>query len=377
MGNFDTEASFPRFGDLPPEIRHMIWTSALPGPRIVELQQRNLKITVGEWYRNHGPGRYFDEKDATERLARYLFQEEDGLRELQVLLGLPDWDPILGDPEILEGRIRKDHPERTVTEHLSLLPMQGFKSRDPFPQSILSSCREAHQIASRIFRPYFKTVGAAPETYLDCQHDIVYIRYPRFSSFMGSSYNISDTLLSLSDTDTLHDVARIQNLAIQLTTMSDGEHARSYFQGEEFEYYLANLLSDFGGVRRLILVLTHICAESLDLKEEPFQFIAPYDVEATCEAYEEYITNFGSGNEGIPDMKYMRLEPFNADLKTLAEKLRECSDADRETYPIPQVEYKIAINAVTKERMDDLRKRCQEIDAKIGKQDSSTATNCI
>jgi hypothetical protein len=36
-------STFHRFGDLPQEIRHMIWEEAMPGPRIVRAKLRHFK----------------------------------------------------------------------------------------------------------------------------------------------------------------------------------------------------------------------------------------------------------------------------------------------------------------------------------------------
>lgn len=41
VANF-TGASFPRFNELPSELRLMIWQYSLPGPRIVYLQRKPL-----------------------------------------------------------------------------------------------------------------------------------------------------------------------------------------------------------------------------------------------------------------------------------------------------------------------------------------------
>lgn len=43
------DQTFPFFPNLPTEIHLMIWELTLPGPRIVHLQQRRLKTTIGEW----------------------------------------------------------------------------------------------------------------------------------------------------------------------------------------------------------------------------------------------------------------------------------------------------------------------------------------
>jgi len=74
--------AFKRFPELPRDIRLMIWKVALP-PQIVELWQRNLKVTAGEGNWNNCPENAILE----ERMDYYIEYDDKGNSKLENFLG--------------------------------------------------------------------------------------------------------------------------------------------------------------------------------------------------------------------------------------------------------------------------------------------------
>jgi hypothetical protein len=51
MTDVTNDRSFPQFGQLPKEVRLIIWEMALPRPRVVNVRMRSLKKTYLQWKR--------------------------------------------------------------------------------------------------------------------------------------------------------------------------------------------------------------------------------------------------------------------------------------------------------------------------------------
>lgn len=116
---------FPRFNDLPFEIRRSIWTYALPSPRIVYLERKRLR-----WFEC---SRVYSDKavDETNKKAAYFeghLDEEAG----------PDGAQAVGPGP--SGQV-------------------GFKSQSSIP--MLYVCRESYLVASKVYTRAFVGAGLA------------------------------------------------------------------------------------------------------------------------------------------------------------------------------------------------------------------------
>jgi hypothetical protein len=54
MASTDGAKTFHKSGNLPKEIRLLIWESVLPNPRVVNIVQKPLELTVRDWERANG-----------------------------------------------------------------------------------------------------------------------------------------------------------------------------------------------------------------------------------------------------------------------------------------------------------------------------------
>jgi hypothetical protein len=168
---------FTKFVQLPQEIRLMIWEEALPPPRIVELQQRNLKTTLGESRWGGCP-----ENPTRRDFIDHYMEYEDGRPRLSKVLGFEDLSELQDRIflHLTEEERRIARHETNLNAWIPFLPMPGLRSAlQPLQiQSIMLSCRESHFVASRFYKRAFGTHAGFPETYFDFQRYIIpEIRY--------------------------------------------------------------------------------------------------------------------------------------------------------------------------------------------------------
>jgi hypothetical protein len=131
---FPREKIFTKFKDLPKEIRLLIWTFALPGPRVVYLKQYALAADVAM------------------------------VRDIRAgnIVGTTSLDGIKDDRGGLDS-------------------LWGFRSPTPIP-ALLLACHESFEVASRSYSRQFSALGAIPQTYFDFDRDILFIDTRSFTT---------------------------------------------------------------------------------------------------------------------------------------------------------------------------------------------------
>jgi hypothetical protein len=180
--------SFPRFGKLPREIRLVVWEEAIPGPRIVELAEKPLKLlTAG----------FMEQKEHYLHETLHCYKGADPKRE-----------------EVIFNQRSREECAGVRTTPFS--PMTGLQSVCVAP-AILFACRESHEVAIRHYKQTFGRVAQRPETWFDFHKDILYIRCVNFQSprrLVADGYNDWwEKLRSL-----LHpiDASRVEHLALAM-----------------------------------------------------------------------------------------------------------------------------------------------------------------
>ncbi|KUJ07761.1 uncharacterized protein LY89DRAFT_691484 [Mollisia scopiformis] len=150
-------AKFPRFRDLPAELRLHIWGYALPGPRIILLEHKRKK--------NSGA--------ATDDL-------------------------------------------KTVDNLNPRVDRLGFRSDAP-PPSILYACRESYAIASKYYTQAFANSRGTSiaETYIDFKEDVLYLGSEWLGAGQMNHGNYQERIEYVLRNE-LHvdDLSRVENLAI-------------------------------------------------------------------------------------------------------------------------------------------------------------------
>jgi hypothetical protein len=247
-----TITEFTQFRDLPKEIRLMIWEAALPGPRIVNVLQRPLKKTIGEW------------------------EEETGL----------SW-PILPPPEPDDDEDREWEQNGIRSEILDALgkfwddydgyregQLIGIATKCPPPQ-ILFVCRESYNVVKAQYTQAFTTLGSTAGIWFNFTLDTLYLRYDNFGHYKqqdrGNSVNELAEALNRFPID---DADKVQNVAIFL----DRVDFPSRPTAEQLSGSLACFLrSPFHGVRKLSLVAKNYARVGRDFEGDTYGGISLID----------------------------------------------------------------------------------------------------
>jgi hypothetical protein len=338
-------AVFTKFLELPREIRLIIWKAALPPPRIVELQQRNLKITLGESRWGGCP-----EIPTRRDFIDYYMEYENGRPRLCKVLGFEDLSELQG---IIFLHLPKE--ERRIARHetnlnawIPFLPMPGLRSALPSLQiqSIMLSCRESHVVASRFYKRAFGTHAGLPETYFDFQRDTLYLRS---DTFQDNDYTNREEmlgpLLSVADTS----LAKVEMLAI----FSDLDGSPWSGRWESPTELLLSVLQYFPNLKDFTFVVDHYRTAAEGIRfDEGSVFIDPINVYDTFERYREsspgqyFWEHVAMPKE--PEMDYDWAEVNFVELK--AQSVRSVREGGV-GWKIPSIHYKVALSP---EHMDEL-----------------------
>jgi hypothetical protein len=221
----------------------MIWEAALPGPRIVNVFQRPLKKTIGEW------------------------EEETGLSWPVLLPPEPDdnedrlWEQNAIRSEILEalGKYWDDY-DGYREGHLV-----GMSTKCPPPQTLFA-CRESYNVAKAQYTQVFTTIGSTAGIWFDFTLDTLYFRYDNFGHYTqqdrGNSVN---KLLEAFINFPIDDADKVQNLAIFLDAQDLPEPPTAGQLGRSLACFLR---LPFHGVRKLSLVANNYARVGRDFERD-------------------------------------------------------------------------------------------------------------
>ncbi|KAF8861544.1 hypothetical protein BDZ45DRAFT_258901 [Acephala macrosclerotiorum] len=306
-GNTPSDGTmFTLFNRLPVELRLKIWEAALPGPRVVNIREKRLK--------------------------KPRQPEREHIEETSPDFDLPTfsrYNPV------------------------------GLTSDSEAP-SLLFTCRESYNVASKFYVLSFTQATSIPETYFDFHKDTLYLRYDTFTllerddAFLGDWLDdwFDDFIGELECTHDSYNLRRVQNLALLL---EPSRHT-------DCHGILAFILGIFGNVRKLTLVVRHFDQE--EDGQGDIQFIEPINVTETCHNYETFSTK-PSQNQDVLEVPLDANFVSAVDLERCLEETRQFlneggEDGDLVELPLPQVEYKSAVTGALKKYLDYLRDRHQQ-----------------
>jgi len=342
--------NFTLFHQFPKEIRLMIWERALPGPRVVNLRQRKLKKTIGEWERETGhtwpPPRkeligkevYTDDKNDTDS------GDDDG-----VILDLRD-DPLWRGRQrsIVAYRARAHAYDEEAYQEAHLV---GWVSDCPAP-AVLSVCREAFEVVSKSYERVFLSLGANATIWFCFEHDTLYLRY---DDLLGDAWDtvmlnmvseIVDSAFMFLDMDALR---RVKSLALLVSEDWD----------QEREELIADFSAAIGGLEKLHLVAKEYQENCDDRKS--LAIMEPIDFFATMAVYEnvklEPSQRWPSGILLTP-----RFIPRHAVIKMheIRAMLEDDVKAGDPPWRIPVIEEKAIFTLEMIERMESTRQKSQK-----------------
>jgi len=160
----ETPNTFHRFSDLPVEVRLDIWELALPGPRIVHLKMKPLKVdpfiraghVSSNWPITPETPLEFSESEIPSKLDNFEAEREE-LKRASVVNMEPNTSTF--------DEFYIAHPESINLSNLS-----GFYSDVP-PPTILYVCHEAYEVVSKFYTKAFSAHCALPTTWFDFKRD--------------------------------------------------------------------------------------------------------------------------------------------------------------------------------------------------------------
>jgi hypothetical protein len=236
MANINNVQSFPRFPQLPKEVRLMIWEMALPCLRIVSVEMRWLKKTHLEWEQ---------EKEVSNKTAENT-RDSETMPEASRATSHNCECPRV-DPPLIDGHL------------------PGIKLNTPLPQILLTCCK-SFAAATKFYKCVFSIDPSSPETYFNFYQDTLYIRHNTFSWYSEGTESIIDSLVCFS----IHNNKEL-NCVKNLTVLLDPKGTVSVKE------WLVRLLCFFQRVERLLLVVQHYHQDDI---ASPLCLIKPIDVDA-------------------------------------------------------------------------------------------------
>jgi len=345
----DSQQVFTKFPGLSKEIQLMIWEAALPDPRIVELCEKPLRISISEWNRQACPENY-----THEQRAHHLFvKDESGRTRISRILGLADWDAYYGalffkkyfawlgmeeEFRLADEYLSEQDCELAIEKRLMDVPMPGITSMNP-PPPMFFTCRDSYAVASAKYHKVFGTLGTFPETYFNPSQDTLYVGSDSFASRIRRP--LRDFIAHLDTIVDVESLKRVENLAVSLDV---GYHLELTPLVDRIYRFLDQVLDIFSNLKNLTLVLGHYgWFESAD---DPCVLLAPFTINGTY-SYEETFR---------PDMSIehnVRVPLcFQLDLEKLELKKTRAVEDGRGSYEIPEIHYKVSASLSFKRAMD-------------------------
>ncbi|KAE8454455.1 hypothetical protein EG329_000078 [Mollisiaceae sp. DMI_Dod_QoI] len=324
------EISFPQFNELPKEIRLAIWEASLPGPRIVDLREKLLKVKIEDFKQHIQKCKSEREQQSNERIDACV----DNVATARALRE-ESWLEHVNSIEI------PSHLLEAFTEKRKMEPMHGLKSRCHAPD-ILFACRESHEVAIRSYELAFDTVASQPQTWFNFHQDILYLRWDNFNatkSIFGRKFD--DLMYYIPYVFEEKCQCRIENLALLMNKKGVVK-----CDVESLEELLASILCAFGGVKNLILVAKHVGSYSGG--EHNYSQLSLHDPIDTdyLEVHHSYPYSHEEDRakmEIIHDIPELDIDWLQVDLEELQRLSEETTEERPTPWTVPKIEYKIVV----------------------------------
>lgn len=294
----------------------MIWAFALPGPRVVNIRERALNKS------------YLQLK--TEQAERKAADEGTPVVPLH-----PDY--------YNEGTMMYAVKSFTASELTS----------DISHPSILFVCREAFEVASKVYKRVFSLHGCVPAAYFSFQHDTLYLRYDNYEpNYRMEAFATMDC--SYDDED---NIKKVESIAVLMNY--EELDAELSWNSLNLSNWLSELLFRFQGAKQVLLVVQHYEADD---DASPMCFIEPFDYHEAWSRHQSFVMGHVVHGDDDPlelpvhpRMKYLELD---VDLDYITEECRRDSGSD---YQLPQIEWKMAMAEDEYEDWLKLQERARRI----------------
>lgn len=248
--------SFPRFNDLPKELRLAIWEYAATVPRIVHLTKKTLRTDKDpDWWRYVRSDKSVDDEDD--------FYDTFELPDFEISRINRDvaCQRLLTRDEDYNGSMTREEARRILhspprysyyVQPLPPRPLHGFRS-ETIP-SVLLACQESFEVASKVYSRVFVSLGAFPQTYFNFQQDTLYLDSNSVLGHWSSDWNLLGVTWTLKHLLGESDLAKVKKLAVfwdkeVIRALGDG--------GYQFVDWLHNLHRCFPVLKEFTIVEDH------------------------------------------------------------------------------------------------------------------------
>ena len=326
----------------------MIWERALPGPRVVNLRQRKLKNTIGEWE--------IETAGSWPPLKKELLgeevdtdEEEDEQDEFDIFDFRDEYIWQGRQRNIVGGRLRANIYDDKAYREAHLV---GWVSDCPAPE-ILSVCREAFEVVSKLYHKVFVSLGADATIWFCFKLDTLYLRYDNFlvdawdSGMLNMAVEIGDSAFMFLDTEALR---RVKSLAILVPEDRD----------QEWEGMIEDFSTTIGFLEKLYLVVKDYQENCNDGKA--LVIIEPIDFDATMAVYENVkLDSWQSWQSGaLLTPKLIQHRQVEFDMHKIRAMLEDDVEAGGTPWRIPTIEEKAVFTLELVEKMESVRRKSQK-----------------
>lgn len=311
-------STFPRFNDLPKEIRLTIWEKAAsdPVPRLVLLRLKPLKKSRSE------------------------MEQEQGISTCQFLLTSEhdEYPWSLYGPVPIHYNLNRSFwdTREDLAEHEFIYGC--YSSCKPPP--ILLACQESFKATSKFHPRAFKTSDSNPETYFNFQVDTLFLRFDVFNIasqelFGGEDMSMFTFLWYLRNILDPTDLQSVQKLAVVIDQEGYVNTGPTAF----LENWLVDILSIFLGLKTLTLVLEHY--DKTDGDHSTISFLQPLDLPGGWERVKQHFANPENLDNPVPLPPFEPLSFERVDLDILAQLIDVRFPNEDGKPAIPIIQYRV------------------------------------
>jgi hypothetical protein len=179
-----------------------------------------------------------------------------------------------------------------------LWPNLGLRSSTPIPP-LLHTCQESRSVASKSYTLSFATLGSKAQTYINFELDTLYLSVSGFLYEDSHSLHLIGVLRHFCSEER----SKIQNLALDARMMKAKTDEDPSFDSP----WLCHVLSFFGNVKKVILVVQEYKSEPSKKRTGPYErsadqiFLEPVDIDRRRYMFEH--PRYHLKHENIPALK--------------------------------------------------------------------------
>lgn len=347
---------FPR---LPIEIRLSIWEFSFPGPRILKIIERPLKMTFTDWWKGEAPDEYANWQNWMTRIKAPGDEDTElGKSMVSVSKWVENYNVIFG---------------RTSN---SVIP------------AMLLACKESHMSASKFYkRAFFASSGAikGPGTFVDFERDTIYIDLETLT-WKGITEPIAETDTEggspkasiekrLEEVITFGDYDKVKHLAIPLFFDDKFVGHPSYRLNVHTRVLCQSVF--FPQAEDLTLVVNDDIEYSRN--DNDLAFIDTIDVQGSISAYNRFGSKLADLKNWGPVALHGDWERFSVSkLEALRRQPRFLKTLPKLSLKMPKrIECRIVVTQKVKEELEEWELRAKEVEQSLGyMEDEALSATC-